>query len=30
VRPLFMDRLIAHGANVDVDMFQQRDLVSDY
>jgi pilus assembly protein CpaF len=30
VRPLFMDRLIAHGASVDVGMFQQRDLVSDY
>ena len=30
VRPLFMDRLISHGAKVDPDMFQPRDLVSDY
>jgi pilus assembly protein CpaF len=30
VRPLFMDRLLAHGAHVDADMFQPRVLVSDY
>jgi pilus assembly protein CpaF len=30
VRPLFMDRLIAHGAKIDPDMFQPRVLVADY
>jgi pilus assembly protein CpaF len=30
VRPLFMDRLAAHGARVDPEMFQPRILVSDY
>jgi pilus assembly protein CpaF len=29
VRPLFMDRLIAHGASIDPEIFQPRDLVSD-
>ncbi len=29
VRPLFMDRLIAHGAKVDPSMFEQRTLVED-
>ena len=29
VRPLFMDRLIAHGAHIDPDIFQPRDLVAD-
>ncbi|MBW7905191.1 MAG: CpaF family protein [Phycisphaerae bacterium] len=29
VRPLFMDRLIAHGANISPSMFQPRDLVTD-
>ena len=29
VRPLFMDRLIAHGASVSPSMFQPRDLVTD-
>ncbi len=29
VRPLFMDRLIAHGARISPEMFQPRDLVSD-
>jgi len=30
VRPLFMDRLIAHGAKLSPEMFQPRDLVTDY
>ncbi len=30
VRPLFMERLITHGARVDPEMFQPRVLVSDY
>jgi len=30
VRPLFMDRLVAHGCAVDNSIFQPRDLVSDY
>ncbi len=29
VRPLFMDRLQAHGCKVSPTMFEQRDLVSD-
>jgi pilus assembly protein CpaF len=30
VRPLFMDRLITHGAKIDPEMFRPRDLVADY
>jgi len=30
VRPLFMERLIAHGCKINPEMFQPRDLVSDY
>ncbi len=30
VRPLFMDRLIAHGAKIDPSIFQPRDLVADF
>jgi len=30
VRPLFMDRLISHGAKVDPDLFQPRVLLADY
>lgn len=30
VRPLFMSRMIAHGAKVDARIFHPRDLVSDY
>ena len=30
VRPLFMDRLISHGAKVDPELFQPRNLVVDY
>jgi pilus assembly protein CpaF len=29
VRPLFMDRLLAHGAHISTNMFQPRDLVTD-
>jgi pilus assembly protein CpaF len=30
VRPLFVDRLIAHGAQVNPELFQPRDLMADY
>ena len=30
VRPLFMDRLITHGAKVEPELFQPRNLVADY
>jgi len=30
VRPLFMERLLAHGCRIDPEMFQPRDLVSDF
>ena len=30
VRPLFMERLISHGAKINPDMFQPRDLMADF
>ncbi len=30
VRPLFMDRLITHGAQIDPELFRPRDLMADY